>query len=175
MIVFTLFLLSFQAASVDGGITAQLDAATAAMVVEWEDTRRPVERYRFYRSRTAPESDQVSWTVTSNVHTVDRGEVILTSGQCPELSPHMARLENLQVGPVISPPSSVPPASRLGPALYTLWGRNRSADGLSQTVMVRDQEGPVGDWGRDTLAIIAKCTTAKSGVLTSYGSSADDR
>lgn len=69
----------------------------------------------------------------------------------------MAQLETLQAGPVISPQTTIPPSITLGPALVTVWGRNRTPDGEAQSVMVRSQGGPVARWGRETLAVINEC------------------
>lgn len=136
---------------------SQLGAATAAMIVEWEDTRRPTGRYRFYQRRTSPGAEEVVWSVSLTAEGSDRDEFILTSDHCAALEPQMLRLETLNVGPVISPLSATAPSVRLGPALYTVWGRNRSAAGKVQSVMVRSQDGPVAEWGRDLLAVIESC------------------
>lgn len=137
-------------------------SSTAVMVVEWEDTRKPTERFNFYRRGHGPdrESEGSTWSVTRDGPRPR--DVIVSSATCPPLSPQMDKLETMQIGPALSPPSVVPPRIRLGPALYTIQGRNQSLEGWSQNTQVSAQAGPFADWGRDTYAILETCSTGHS-------------
>lgn len=143
----------------DGGVNAaqQLGAASAAMVVEWEDTRRPTEHYHFFRRLDLTGTDGPSWSVSRDVLGPDRNELIATSSDCPDLTSQMSLLESMQVGAVVAPPSTTPPSITLGPALFTVWGRNQSPEGWAQVVMIQGQAGQIADWGRNTLIILESC------------------
>lgn len=128
------------------------NTAAATLIVEWEDSGKPIERFYFHRRGPS------NWFVTKTSARLVPEATIVNSQRCPELVDRMMALESLQVGPVLSPLTTTPPGTRLGPALYTLIGSNRVEDRYTQRTMVRSQEGPVADWGSATYATVQRCS-----------------
>lgn len=154
-----LALVAFATAITTGGpiATDPLGSATAALSVQWEDSSRAPEHYRFFRRRPSPDSTSVSWAVTRSREAGGRGETVIDFGTCPRLERQLTQLESLQIGTVTSPISAAFPPSVSNAVLYTVWGRNEAPDGHSQQVMVQALGGPVSAWAHDVRGSIAFC------------------
>lgn len=144
--------------------SAELEpGVTVALSAEWEDPARAPEVITFRRwmaPGSAAGSRTQIWRATRTVS----GEPpqSASSGECAGLADTMVKLEGLELGPALSPPTIAPPIVRLH-GLYTIRSRNRGPGGEAQVVQVTTTAGPFADWAWEAINIVDACIAGASG------------